>query len=120
MADAGPVRCTGDIGHLSRGDRVSAIGHWRTTKWGREFAAQAILLAVLIQALREIDSVVDRFVSPRPSHSAVFGLVIRLGKDVAAVVALSPFLPVIDKERKVKGWGLQGLGAVWRSDRYPG
>ena len=50
--DDGSVRCTGDVAPLSRGDQVSALGHWRTTKWGREFAAQAILPVVLIPALR--------------------------------------------------------------------
>ena len=103
--DAGSVSCTGDVGHLSRGDQVSALGRWRTTKWGREFAAQAILPAVLIPALREIESVIDRFVPPRPSRAAVFGLVIRLGTDAAAVMARNPFLPVIDKDREVRGWG---------------
>ena len=102
--DAGSVRCTGDVAHLSRGDQVSALGHWRTTKWGREFAAQAILPAVLIPALREIESVIDRFAPPRPSRDAVFGLVIRLGKDAAGVMARNPFLPVIDKDREVNGW----------------
>ena len=116
--EAGLVRCTSDIGHLSRGDQVAAVGHWRTTKWGREFAAQAILPAMLIQALQGIESVIDRFAPPRPSRAAVFRLVIRLGMDAPAIMARNPFLPVIDKEREVKGLGLQGLGAVCRSDRH--
>ena len=32
------------------------------------------------------------------------GLVIRFGKDAAATMARNPFLPVVDKDRKVKGW----------------
>ena len=101
--DDGSVRCTGDVAHLSRGDQVSALGRWRTTKWGREFVAQAILPAVLIPALREIKSVIDRFAPPRPSRDAVFGLVIRLGKAAAAVMKRDPFRSV-DPDHKVHGW----------------
>ena len=102
--DDGSVRCTGDVAHLSRGDQVSALGHWRTTKWGQEFVAQAILPVVLIPALREIESVIDRFAPPRPSRAAVFGLVIRLGKAAADVMKRDPFRSV-DPDHKVSGWG---------------
>ena len=102
--DDGSVRCTGDVAHLSRGDRVSALGRWRTTKWGQEFAAQAILPVVLIPPLREIQAVIDRFAPPRPSRATVLGLVIRFGKDAATTMARNPFLPVVDKNREVKGW----------------
>ena len=102
--DDGSVRCTGDVAHLSRGEQVSALGRWRTTKWGQEFAAQAILPVVLIPPLRKIESVIDRFAPPRPSRAAVLGLVIRFGKDAATTMARNPFLPVVDKNREVKGW----------------
>ena len=103
--DRGGVRCTGDIGHLSRGDRVTALGRWRETKWGREFAARAILPVALIPALEEIEAVTDRFQPRRPARGAVMGLVIRLGTDAAATMARNPFLPVVDPDREVKGWG---------------
>ena len=101
--DDGSVRCTGDVAHLSRGDQVSTLGHWRTTKWGQEFVAQAILPVVLIPALREIESVIDRFAPPRPSRAAVFGLVIRLGKAAADVMKRDPFRSV-DPDHKVRRW----------------
>ena len=31
----GEARATGDIGHLSRGDDVVAVGRWVTSKWDR-------------------------------------------------------------------------------------
>ena len=102
--DAGSVSCTGDVAHLSRGDQVSALGHWRTTKWGREFATQAILPAVLIPALREIESVIDRFKRSHPPRAAVFGLVIRLGKGAADVMKRDPFRSVDPARPDVRGW----------------
>ena len=58
---------------------------------------------VLIPALREIKSVIDRFAPPRPSRAAVFGLVIRLGKAAADVMKRDPFRSV-DPDHKVHGW----------------
>ena len=51
------------------------------------------------------ESVIDRFAPPRPSRATVLvGLVIRFGKDAATTMARNPFLPVVDKNREVKGW----------------
>ena len=103
--DSGTTRCTGDVAHLSRGDAVQALGRWRETKWGREFAARAIMPTDLLPALAEIELVIDKLAKPRPARGAVLGLVITLGKQAAAVMAHNPFLPVVDPDREVKGWG---------------
>ena len=100
------VRATGDIAHLSRGDKVQALGRMKhTTRWGDEFAARAIMPTDLLPALAEIEQVIDRLAKPRPARGAVLGLVITLGKQAAAVMARNPFLPVVDPDREVKGWG---------------
>lgn len=106
-ADRGTVRATGDIGHLSKGDEVQALGRMRTTKWSPdgELLARAILPVALLPALAEIEAVTDRFLPRRPSRGAVLGLVIVLGKSAAAIMRENPFLPVVDDERAVKGWG---------------
>lgn len=101
----GAVRATGDIGHLSRGDEVSVLGRWRTTRYGREIQGRAIIQVKLLPALAEIEAVTDRFQPRRPSRGAVLGLVIRLGKTAARTMARNPFIPVVDKDREVKGWG---------------
>ena len=100
------VRATGDIAHLSRGDKVQALGRMKhTTRWGDEFAARAIMPTDLLPALAEIELVIDKLAKPRPARGAVLGLVIVLGKQAAAVMAHNPFLPVVDPDREVKGWG---------------
>ena len=100
------VRATGDIAHLSRGDKVQALGRMKyTTRWGDEFAARAIMPVTLLPALAEIEAVTDRFEPRRPARGAVLGLVIMLGKQAAAVMRANPFCPVVDPDREVSGWG---------------
>ena len=71
------VRATGDIAHLSRGDKVQALGRMKhTTRWGDEFAARAIMPTDLLPALAEIELVIDKLAKPRPARGAVLGLVI--------------------------------------------
>ena len=104
----GEARATGDIGHLSRGDDVVAVGRWVASKWdrsGREFRARAVMPVALMPALRDIEAVTDRFQPRRPARGAVLGLAIKLGAEAAAVMRENPFLPVVDPEREVKGWG---------------
>ena len=103
--DGKSVRATGDVVHLSRGDTVQALGRWRETKWGSEFQARAIMPVVLLPALAEIEAVTDRFEPRRPARGAILGLVIVLGKQAAKVMANNPFLPVVDPDREVSGWG---------------
>lgn len=102
---AATVRATGDIAHLSKGDEVQALGRWHETRYGREFKARAVLPVSLMPALKEIEAVTDRFQPRKPSRGAVLGLVIRLGSSAAATMARNPFLPVVDPDREVKGWG---------------
>ena len=101
----GTVRAIGDVAHLSRGDKVQALGRTKTDKWGEQFQARAIMPVALLPALAEIEAVTDRFQPRKPARSAVLGLVIRLGKQAAAVMANNPFLPVVDPDREVSGWG---------------
>ena len=103
--DGKSVRATGDVVRLSRGDAVQALGRWRETKWGSEFQARAIIPVVLLPALAEIEAVTDRFQPRRPARGAILGLVITLGKQAAKVMANNPFLPVVDPDREVSGWG---------------
>ena len=103
--DGKSVRATGDVVHLSRGDAVQALGRWRETKWGSEFAARAIMPVTLLPALAEIEAVTDRFEPRRPARGAILGLVITLGKQAAAVMRANPFCPVVDPDREVSGWG---------------
>ena len=115
------VRATGDIAHLSRGDKVQALGRMKhTTRWGDEFAARAIMPTDLLPALAEIEQVIDRLAKPRPARGAVLGLVIVLGKQAAAVMAHNPFLPVVDPDREVKGWGYGSRSEVCRRDWHTG
>lgn len=102
--DGGVTKCTGDIAHLSTGDRVTVLGRWRTTKWGTEFTARVALPVELLPTLQQIEAVVDRF-DRRPARGAVLGLVIRLGRDAAATMERDPFLPVVSAEHQVRGWG---------------
>ena len=99
------VRCTGDVAHLSIGDDVQVLGRHKVTRWGPEFTARAILPTGLVDALGEIEAVTDRFVPRKPSRGAVLGLVIRLGTGAAEVMQRNPFMPVVDEDHAVKGWG---------------
>ena len=116
----GDVRATGDIAHLSRGDEAQALGRWRETKYGREFQARAIMPTDLLPALAEIEAVTDRFQPRKPSRGAVLGLVIRLGSSAAATMKRNPFLPVVDLDREVKGWGYGSGRAVRGLGWHPG
>ena len=71
---------------------------------GAGVRCQAILPAVLIPALREIESVIDRFKRSHPPRAAVFGLVIRLGKGAADVMKRDPFRSVDPARPDVRGW----------------
>ena len=81
------------------------MGRWKTSRWGTEFSARAILPDELLPSLAEIEAVTDRFIPRKPARGAVLGLVIRLGKDAAATMARNPFLPVVSDEHAVRGWG---------------
>ena len=106
---AATVRCTGDIAHLSKGDEVQALGRWVASKYDRIWTGVqgARRAAARAAAGAGRDRGGDRSL---PAAQAVTRRRARAGDPARQQrrgddEAHNPFLPVVDPDREVKGWG---------------